>query len=177
MEVQVERAAESLNHDDGTAVATFDVGVARPIAQHANNAPDEHTGDRPAKIVVRRQPVPQPVRHTQDPMPNRDVRKHPIDQVRGALCHPAPPAAWAERTLHEKGTSRSNPQSPQMKARDAARQPAALDEIAERLLDKAGQALAVAQPGGVGSERFEVITDDAVQDGVTVRPVLIDRRR
>jgi len=48
---------ESLNHDDGTAAAVFDAVVARPIAQHANDAPDQHAGDRPAQIVVPRELV------------------------------------------------------------------------------------------------------------------------
>lgn len=130
------------------------------------------------KIVVPRETIPQPVRHAQDPLSDRHIGKHPVDEMRGALGHSAAAAARAERTPFARESDEPvESTAGAMKAREAARQPAAPGEIAERLLDESRQALTLAQRGGLGSEGFEVVADDAVQDGVAGRSALVDRQR
>jgi len=45
-------------------------------------------------------------------------------------------------------------------------QHATREELAELLLDEAGQAVSVAAVGDFVEERFEVLTNDGVEDGV-----------
>jgi hypothetical protein len=98
VDVQIEGAAESLNHHDRTAAATLDAHVAGTIAQDPTDAPNHDASDGPAQVVVPRELVPQPVWHTQHPLPNRHVRKHAINEVRCAFGHPAAAATRAECT-------------------------------------------------------------------------------
>ncbi len=41
--------------------------------------------------------VPEAMRQRQHPLPDRHIREHVVDQVRGALGHPAPATAGADR--------------------------------------------------------------------------------
>ncbi len=126
MYVQVQRAAEALNHDDSTAAAVLDASVARPITQDATHAPDQDARNGPAEIVIPRQTVPEPVRKAQHPLPNRDIRKHVIDQVSGAFRHAAATAARAERAAFAR--ERHEPIEPAAgaaEAREATGQPSA----------------------------------------------------
>jgi hypothetical protein len=98
--------------------------------------------------------------------------------MRGAFRHAAARAAWTERaSLAREGDQPIELTTGTVEPREAARQPAAPEEIAERLLDEGRQALPVAQPGRLGSECLEVVTDDAVEDVVAERSALVDRRR
>jgi len=85
MDVEIQCAAESLNHDDGAAVAVLDAGVTRPVAQDTKHAPHQDAGDRAAEIVIPREAVPQPVRQAQHPRSDGYVRQHVIDETRRAL--------------------------------------------------------------------------------------------
>jgi hypothetical protein len=57
-----------------------------------------------------------------------------------------------------------------MKPRKAAREPAAPEKVAERLLDKPRQPFTVAEGGSVRTERLEVISNDLVENRVARRP-------
>jgi hypothetical protein len=176
--VQVERAPESLNDHDRAAAATLDAHVAGTIDQDPTDAPNHDAGDGPAQVMVPRELVPQSVRHTQHPLPDRDVRQDPVHEVRCPLGHPAPPATRAERTpLAREGHETVESTVRTMKAREAARQPATSKEITEGLLHELRQALAVAESRRLGAERLEVVADDLVQSGVSGRATLIARRR
>jgi hypothetical protein len=90
--VQVQRAAEALDHDDRAAAPAVDPHIARAIGQHAKHGADEQAGYLPAQVVIPRQLVPQPKRHAQDPLPNGHSGEDAIDQVCRTLGH-APAAA------------------------------------------------------------------------------------
>ena len=56
---------------------------ARPAPQPAVDRAEEHADDRPAQCVVPRQPIPDPPRQRQHPLPHRRVREDGLDQMRG----------------------------------------------------------------------------------------------
>jgi hypothetical protein len=114
MHVEIERPAESLNHGHRATTTVRDASIARASAQKAEHAADEHGDDGATQVVVPRHLVPQAVRQTDNPLPDRHVGEHVVEQVGGALGHPAvPQLGQSARPLHENGTSRSRPQSPQ----------------------------------------------------------------
>jgi hypothetical protein len=178
VDVQVERAAESLNHHDRAAAATLDAHVAGTIGQDPTDAANHDGSHGPAQGVVPGELVPQSVRHTQHPLPDGNVRQDPVDEVCCPLGHAAAPTTRTERApLTRKGHQAVESTAAATKAREAADQPAAAEEITKGLLDELWQALAVTQPRRLGAERFEVLTDDPVQHSVAGRPLLIARRR
>jgi hypothetical protein len=93
MNIQIEGPAKPLNHRNAAASAGLDALILRASSEQAVHRAKQHADDRPAQIVVPRQLVPQPVRQTQDPLPDGHVREHVIHEV-----------SW---------TSRSRPQSRQ----------------------------------------------------------------
>ena len=100
--------------------------------------------------------VPQAVRQTQDPLPDGHVGEHAIDEVGGALGHPATAAAGTQRpALAGKRDQPVEATVAAAKPGKAAREPATLKKFAKLLLDEAGQAFPIPQPGGVGAEGLE----------------------
>jgi hypothetical protein len=97
VDVQIERSAESLDDCDGASARLLEAEGARAVPQQAEHGAQEHGGHTPAQVVVPREPVPQPVRQTQHPLPNRHVRK----DASARLCRARPPAVWlADAGLH-----------------------------------------------------------------------------
>src|SRR5437660_12162628 len=104
------------------------------------------------------------MRQTQHPLSNGDIRKHVIDEMRRALSHPATAAPWAKAAaLAREGHKAIQPAGGAPKAREAAGQTAAAQEVAELLLDEPWEPVAVPQRRGVRAEGLEVIPDDCVQ--------------
>jgi hypothetical protein len=67
-----------------------------------------HTHDRATQIVIPREQVSQTIGQTQDPLPNRGIGQHMVDEVGRAFRHASPAATRTEAaSLHENGTRRS----------------------------------------------------------------------
>ena len=114
VDVEVQRPAEPLDDRHGAATRSLETRGARVVPQLAEHGAEEHGAHPPAQIVVPRQPVPEPVRQTQDPLSHRHVGKDMIHEMCGPLRHPPSlQLGQSARPLHENGTSRSRPQSPQ----------------------------------------------------------------
>src|SRR5439155_14393501 len=59
------------------------------------------------------------------------------------------------------------------KAREASAERAAREELPELALDKAGQTATVGAVGDLAQERFQVVADEAVEDGALCGPGLV----
>jgi len=114
--------------------------------------------------IFRRAEQVHAIGQTQHPLPHGHVGEHVIDQMGGALGHPA---AAATRTKRAAFTGkRDQPVEAAVaatKPREPAREPAALKKVSELLLDEAGQAFAVAQVRGLRAKRLEVIVHDLIE--------------
>jgi hypothetical protein len=95
--VQIERPAEPLNDGHGPPAWLLETDGARVVPQQAEYGAQEDSGHPTAQVVVPREPVPQSVRQTQDPLSNRYVREDVIDQMHGTLGHAATTATGTER--------------------------------------------------------------------------------
>jgi hypothetical protein len=165
--VQVQRAAEPLNDGHGTAAAAHHTGVPGPTTQKAEHHPERDADNRPTEMVVPRQLIAQPIGQTQDPLSDRYIGQHVIDQVRGTLRH----AASATRCTEAASLARERHQpivaaAVAVKPREPCGQAPAGEKFSELLLDETRQAFPVAPQGGFRTERLEVIADDAVEHGL-----------
>ena len=114
--------------------------VARASAQQPEHGAEEHGDDGAAQVVVPRQLVPQAVRQTQHPLPHGHVGEHVIDQVGGALGHPAAAATRTQRAAF--AGKRDQPVEAAVaaaKPREPAGEPATPQKVPKLLLDEAGQ--------------------------------------
>jgi hypothetical protein len=84
---------EPLDDRDGAAAAVHHTRQCRPATQAAQHSTHEYPCHGFARIMVPRKLVPQPVRQTQDPLPDRHVGQHVVDEVRGTFGHSATAAA------------------------------------------------------------------------------------
>ena len=98
-QIQVERATEALNHDDTAGAAVADARIARPVPQLAKHRLREHSSHRAAEIVVPGKEISKPVRQAQDPLAHGHIGEDVVDQMRGALGHPATATAWTESAV------------------------------------------------------------------------------
>ena len=96
MDVQVEPAAEALDHGEGARVAIAYTVLPDLAAVEFQKGPDEDAEDGAAEVVVPGEPVAQAVGEAQHPLADRDVRQHAVHEARGALGHASAAAARAE---------------------------------------------------------------------------------
>ena len=128
--------------------------------------------------MVPGQHVPQPVGKREHPLANGDVGEHMIDEVSGALGHPAPAAARAHRPgFAGKRDQPVGATGATSKAGEAPGEPATAQEVAKLLLDEPGHALAVALVTRLCEERLEVIADNRVEHPPVGRARLVGGRR
>ena len=165
MHVQIEGPAEPLDDGHGPAAAIRHAVATRAAAQPAQHGPHVHRDDRAAQIVVPRQLIPQAMGHAQDPLSDRHVGEHMIDEVRRPLGHAPAATPWAEpatlaRDRHEAIHSAGG--AP--KSGEASSQTSAPQEVAELLLDKSREPFAVPQRRGVRTEGLDMVPHDPVQD-------------
>ena len=76
------------------------VSAWRPFsagAQEAEHRADEHANERATHVVIPRQLVPEAVGQAQHPLSHGHVGKHVIEQMGGALSHPAAAATRTNR--------------------------------------------------------------------------------
>jgi hypothetical protein len=112
-----------------------------------------------------REPIPQPVRQTQDPLSDGDIWDDMVHQMRGTFGHAATTAARTQRTALAR--ERDEPVEAAVaaaKPREPPSQESAPEEVPKRALDEWRQAVAVAQPRRLGQEGLEVILHDLVKD-------------
>ena len=164
MKVQIEAPPESLDHGHRAPTTVRHAASRARARSQPEHGAHEHGDDRTTQVVVPRQLIPQAVRQAQHPLPHGHVGEHVIDQVGGALRHPAAAATGTDRAaLAGKRDQPVEAAVATPKPREPSGEPAALQKVAELLLDEAGQAFAVAQAGGLRAEGLEVIAHDLVE--------------
>ena len=101
-------------------------------------------------------------------------RKHPVDQVRGALGHPAPTTTRAEpAALAREPDEPIQAAGRAAKPREPAGQPAAAKERAKFVFHELRQACALAQARRLHAERLEVVVDNLVERAPGWMPGLV----
>ena|SRR5437870_4023860 len=157
---------EALDDQDGATAPIGDALVARAAAEEPEHCADGHAADRAAQVMIPRQQVPQPMRQAQHPLTHWHIGPDVIDQMRSSLRHAAATTARAEpAALAREGDESIETAGRAAKAREAAGQTAAAEEVAKLLLHEAREALAVAQRRRFRAEGLEMVSDDSVQDG------------
>jgi hypothetical protein len=165
VDVEIERSPEPLDDRDGASARLLEADRARVVPQQAEDGAEEDSGDPPAEVVIPRQPVPQSVRQTQDPLSDWNVGDDAIDQVGSAFRHPPATTTRAERAPLARERDEPIQGAPvAAKPREATSQEPAPEEVPKRALDEWRQAGTVAQPRRLGQERLEVILHDLVKD-------------
>jgi hypothetical protein len=166
-----------LDHGYRAPTTVRDATVARTRAQAPEHGPDEHGDDPAAHVVIPRQLVPHAVREAQNPLPNGHVGEHVIEQVGGALGHPAPAATRTEGAPFTR--KRDQPIEAAVataKSREPAGKPATLQKVPELLLDEAGQAFPIAQADRLRAKGLEVIVHDLIKRTLRGTPRFVPRR-
>jgi len=105
------------------------------------------------------------------------AEEHVIEQVGGALGHPAAAAAWTHRPRFAR--ERYQPVEAAVaaaKPREPAGERATPQKVPELLLDEPRQAFSVAQTRGLRAEGLEVIAHDLVERGLRGTPRFVGRR-
>jgi len=176
MDVQIEGSPEPLDHGHCAPATVRDASVAPAGAQQAEYRTKEHRDDGAARVVIPRELVAQAVRQTQHPLSHGHVGEHVIDEVGGALVHPAAAAARTERALARKGDEPVEAAIVAVKPREPAREPATLQEVPELLFHEAGQAFPLAQAGGLRAKGLEVIVHNSVERTLRGTPRFVIRR-
>ena len=134
---------------------------------------EQHAGkdaqDCAAQGVIPGQAVAEAIRERQDPLAHRHPRQHLVNEVSGAFGHPSSSTTRTEATpLTGEGQEALEGAVGAPKPREAMGQYSARKELAEFLLDEAGQTVSVAALGDFLNEGFEVLTNDGVEDGVVL---------
>ncbi len=165
MDVEVQGTAEALDdgHDAALPVPrTPAVGAPAMERQERSDVDAEHGA---GELVVPREEIAEAERQGEHPLPYRHTREHGVDEVRRLRGHPPPAAARAEPAALAR--ERDEPLERAVAtpdAREAARQDAAGEELAQLALDEVGEASAVVAKGRLAQELLEVIADDPMQE-------------
>ncbi len=177
VDVEIERATKAL--DDGHRPRSS-LRVPRRLGPFPVEAEQRARIDRKdgaAKFVIPREAIAKLEREAQHPLANGHVREDMIDEMRGTLGHPAPPAARAETTTfagERNQTVRATACTP--KAREPMRKHSAANEALKLTLDEQGDTAFVVTLLELPKEGLEVLADDAVQHSVLRRPTNIGSR-
>jgi hypothetical protein len=150
---ELEAAAEALDHGHRAGPAVLDAVRPRGARVEGERHAGIHAQHRAAQGGVPRQSVAQAIRQRQDPLAHRHPRQHLVDEIGGTLCHAPPSTARAEAApLAGDGQEALEGAVGAPKPREAVGQDPAREELAELLLDEAGQAVSVAAVGGFPAE-------------------------
>ena len=151
---------------------------ASPVAQITGDHAEQHADDGFAQVVAPGQQVPGLRGQAQHPLPNRDVGKHLVHEVRGALGHPPPATARAEASPLTGKRNQSIQPAAAPEAGESPSEPPTPEERLEFLLDETRQALAVAQVSRLRPERLEVLAHDLIQHApARIARRVLDRRQ
>jgi hypothetical protein len=105
------------------------------------------------------------MRQAQHPLTDWHIRPNVIDQMRRPLRHaPATTARAEPAALAREGDQSIEPAGGAPKAREAAGEAAAPQEVSKLLFNKLRQPPAIPQRGGLGAEGLEMLSDDLVED-------------
>src|SRR5262245_47318534 len=96
VDVQIHGAAETLEDGDAAALGCGHPAVSGPAAQVSLDCSMEDSRHGATQIVAPCEEIANPVRQRQDPLPDRHVGEHLVDEVRGTLCHPSTVTARTE---------------------------------------------------------------------------------
>jgi len=158
MHVKIDRRPEPLDPGDGASASAPDAAARGSTALEAEESANEDPEDSSAELVIPRSRVAESMRQRQDPLPHGQAPEHVVGQMAGELRH-APPAARG--TEAPPFTRKSNqdlvPALVAAKSREAAREHAAREKLAQLPLDEGGQPLAAAAGSPLLEEALEVL--------------------
>ena len=178
VDVQIQRPAEALDDDHRAPARVTDASLTRPVTQEPQDRAHGHGHHFPTRVMVPGQHVSHSVWEREHPLAHGDVGEHMIDEVLGALGHPATAAARTDRSgLARKRDQPVGATGATAKAGEAPREPPTAQEVAKLLLDEPGHPLAVALVPRLREERLEVIADDCVEHAPVGLARLVDGRR
>jgi hypothetical protein len=163
VDVQLETAAEALDHRDGAGLAVRDAESSRRARVEGEQCPGIHAQHRATQGVIPGQAVAQAIGQREHPLAHRHPRQQVVDEGGRVLRHPPPPQLEQKpREGHEplERTLRTP------KPREAFGQDPATQEVAELVLDKGRQAVAVSAIRDFSQEGLQVLTNDGVEHGV-----------
>ena len=167
VDVQLEATGEALDHGDRAGLAVLDAVGPGGARVEGEERADIHAAARRGTRRDPRRGGSGAGRVTSAPIAAPARAAAPRRRERGAFGHAAPATAWAEaaslageRQQMLERTVRT-PKPRETMAQDATR-----EELAELLLDEAGQAMSVAAVRDFPEEGFEVLADDGVEHGV-----------
>ena len=146
VDVEVHRPTKALDDGDTTAPWTGETLVACPGTKVPLDRMVQNARNATAHVVVPGQQIPDPVRHTQDPLADRHVGKDAVDEVRCAFGHAPPTAARAKTPLLAR--ERDEPFGLALttaESRKAAGKESTSEERPELVLNESGQPVAVPQ--------------------------------
>jgi hypothetical protein len=178
VDVQLKAAPEPLDDRDGTAAPVAHAPAVDAAVIEAENGADGHREYRAAELVVVGEDVAEAVGQREDPLAHGNVRQHGIDEVGCALRH-APPATARTEAASLAGERDEALEGAGLApdAREAASEDAAREEVAELPFDERREAGAIGPGRDLRAEGFEVIADDAMEDGVSLLPFSAASRR
>ena len=136
-------------------------GAAAVIAE---DRAEENPEDGAAESMVEGEPIAEPVRDGEHPLPDGDGGEHLLDEIRRPLGHPPPATAGAHRprlTRERDEPFEGAALAPHTK-KTVDEEPAA-EEGPELPFDKGRQPRPVGARGGRGEEVVEVIAHDAME--------------
>jgi len=172
--IELEPAAEPLNHGHGAAPPVAHTAAAGPAAIEAQDGADVDSEHRAAELVVPGEEVAQAVGQGQHPLAHGDMREHGVHEVCGQLRHAPPatarteaPSLAGERHESLEGAAFA-PDACEAPAENATRQ-----ELTKFALDELRQATAVAARGDLGAKGLEMFADDPMEDGALHGPGLV----
>ncbi len=165
MEVEIQCRSKALEKCDSAALR----GPQSPMKSSAPPVFGEEGPQERAEYLTRESrvvgaAVAERVGQRENPLPNRHLRQHPIDQVRCGIRHAASATRWTEPTaLAREGDQSIVPAVVAVEAQEAMRQDSAAQERAQLLLDEAGRGLLSASR--LCEEGLEVLAYDLVEQG------------
>jgi len=157
------------------AAAVESTSPPRATSFAGQHRTDEHREHAPAEPLVVGERVPQPVRGGEHPLSCGQAAEHVVDEVRGEARHATPRARRAEAAPLAGERDQQVGATLTAEAGEAARKPAAGEELPLLALDEARQTVAVAARASFCEKRLEVLVHDAAQHAMLghARPVAV----
>lgn len=174
--VKVDARSAPLNEVDRAALRSVGARALGAGAVEREDALDEEVRDGREHLGLERHELAQVVGQGQYVLPQGHIGQHAIDQKCARVGHAPARATRADAAAAAgEGDQQVVATCIAVSAREALAEHAAFEVRAQLLLDVAGQAALVVL-ASVGEERFEMLANEAVQDGLR-RPAGQVRRR
>jgi hypothetical protein len=177
MDIQIERRPEALDDDDGAAAPVhYPVRVAGPPPEEPKDRAHEDPDHRPTQGMVPGEPVADARGQRQDPLPDRDLGKHVVDEMRGALRHPPAAATRTHRAPFAREGDQAIETAPvTLEPREPAGEESTAQEALELLQDEPRQAVALPRTRRLRAEGLEMLAHHLIEDTLRRRPGLVAR--